>query len=67
MGPDEAHNANGGWFVLGGPAEVVPRADLRPHVSGMVCWCKPMDDEGVIVHNALDGRERLERKEQAVQ
>jgi hypothetical protein len=27
----------------------------------MACWCEPMVDEGVIVHNAMDRRELYER------
>lgn len=42
---------------------VMPLGDLREHVSSCDCWCHPqpdIEDETVIVHNSMDGRERLE-------
>jgi hypothetical protein len=27
------------------------------------CWCRPEDDDGVIVHNSMDGREKYETGE----
>ena len=51
------------WHAQSNPAEVTPLKDLRDHIPGATCWCKPFDDEGVLVHNALDGREKLERGE----
>lgn len=51
------------WHAQTNPAEVTPLKDLRDHASGVGCWCKPFMEDGVIVHNALDGRERLERHE----
>jgi hypothetical protein len=39
---------------------VYPINDLREH-SLSDCWCRPTDDDGVIVHNSLDGRELYER------
>lgn len=45
---------------------VYPIADLREHVTdGTACWCKPRVDEirengCVVVHNAMDQRERSE-------
>ena len=41
---------------------VYPTNDLREHVTvGLECWCKPrVDEDDVIVHNALDGREQWE-------
>ena len=45
----------------GGDAfHVVPIDDLREHDLDMSCWCHPVDDEGVIVHNSMDGREDYE-------
>lgn len=41
---------------------VYPVNDFREH-SITNCWCQPIDDEGVIVHNSLDGREQFERGE----
>ncbi len=51
------------WIALADPPEVVPRNDLREHVFGRKCWCKPFEEDGVIVHNSADGRERFERLE----
>jgi hypothetical protein len=55
------------WQVDAGghlPTEVHPIDDLRPHVlveDGGSCWCGAQeDDDGVIVHRALDGRETYE-------
>lgn len=52
-----------GWMAFTNPLEVVPRADLREHRFGRKCWCKPFEEDGVIVHNSMDGRERFERGE----
>lgn len=40
-------------------AHVYPVNDLRRH-SLRDCWCRPVDDQGVILHNSLDGRESYE-------
>lgn len=40
--------------------EVIPVDDLRPHECGLDCWCKPRVDDDIVVHNALDKRERYE-------
>ena len=45
----------------GQPAHVIPIGDLKPHTETADCWCKPWDDEGVLVHNAMDRREYYER------
>lgn len=45
------------------PVEYHPVNDLKPHHllgSGLPCWCKPVDEDGVLVHNSLDGREAFE-------
>lgn len=42
---------------------VMPVGDLREHESSMECWCKPTpddEDDNVILHHALDGREVYE-------
>lgn len=54
--------------LLYGASHVVPLADLRPHVisNDVECWCHPVpseDDDDVLCHNALDQRERVERRE----
>lgn len=50
--------------------DVVPDEDLKPHVMGMKCWCKPCaidedDQEWItqVCHNSLDGREAYETGE----
>ncbi|MGP0076188.1 MAG: hypothetical protein ACLPWF_30065 [Bryobacteraceae bacterium] len=48
------------WAITGN--HVYPINDLRKH-SLRDCWCRPFDDEGVTVHNSLDGREQYERGE----
>lgn len=53
------------------PGQSVPRDDIRDHTlnyaenrkTGEVrslCWCNPVDDDGVLVHNSADGREQFE-------
>lgn len=49
------------WHVQSNPAEVTPIKDIRSHASGAACWCQPKTVGGVLVHNALDGREVLEQ------
>jgi len=43
---------------------VYPIDDLREHVVDLAegeCWCKPaVDEHGIVIHNALDQRERYE-------
>lgn len=40
---------------------IYPINDLREHVtSGKPCWCNPTVDDGVTIHNAMDGREQWE-------
>jgi hypothetical protein len=48
------------WKVVGN--HVCPVNDLRQH-SFADCWCRPTDDDGLIIHNSLDGREFYERDE----
>ena len=51
---------NMAWKVDG--SHVYPTNDLREHsVNG--CWCRPTDDDGIVVHNSLDARELFERGE----
>lgn len=45
-------------------AQVWPMRDLRQHITdGGQCWCAPVTEDGVVIHNAMDGRERYERGE----
>lgn len=49
-----------------GKYHVVPRDDYREHVvdRDKPCWCRPVEnDDGVIVHNSMDGREAFETGE----
>ncbi len=48
-----------GWQAVefGGVIHVLPVSDLRPHTLDDRCWCGPDNDEGVIVHHSMDGRE----------
>ena len=48
------------WLAQNNPPEVTPIDDLRTHEEGLSCWCKPVLDDEVIVHNTLDGREAYE-------
>lgn len=46
------------WTVMERPGEVVPMNDIRDHITGMRCWCKPEVDECMTtIHNALDRRD----------
>lgn len=45
---------------------VVPRNDLREHTPRIDCWCHPTPDDvepQVILHHALDQREKYESGE----
>jgi hypothetical protein len=59
----------GGWelswpkgegAVRYGFVDVIPLDDLKEHVYGETCPCKPVDEEGAWIHNAFDGREKYE-------
>lgn len=39
---------------------VIPLDDLREHDCNEDCWCRPIEDEGVYIHNSMDGREKFE-------
>lgn len=52
-----------------GYSHVYPLGDLRDHiVSGTSCWCRPRvdDDDLVVVHNSMDGREKYETGERVM-
>lgn len=44
---------------------VVPLNDLKEHALSVECWCRPKvdDDDNIVVHNSMDGRELYERGE----
>lgn len=61
-----ADRPTGAWLLTQERVcQIIPLDDLREHDDGMRCWCSPseMPDLGVIVHNAMDGREEFERGE----
>lgn len=40
---------------------IVPIDDLKEHEDSIECWCNPYEvEEGVIVHNSMDRREKHE-------
>ena len=39
---------------------VMPINDWREHQQSRTCWCHPEDDEGIIIHKSIDGREDFE-------
>jgi hypothetical protein len=45
---------------------IVPRNDLVEHYLSPKCWCNPEvdHDDGIVIHNALDGRDKLESGEE---
>lgn len=49
---------------------IIPLWDFREHEASCGCWCHPQPAEGypeVMVHRALDGRERYESGELRLQ
>ena len=49
----------GGWNVMKS-GHVMPVDDLFEHTESVECWCKPTNDDGVIIHHSRDGRELFE-------
>ena len=46
-----------------GDIHVIPLNDYREHEETELCWCNPRrddDEQRVVIHNALDGREEYE-------
>lgn len=59
-----------GWmeFVSPGSGQrnICPTYDIGPHCLDEVCHCgAEMDEDGLLVHNALDGREDYEQGRRA--
>ncbi len=58
-----------GWAILEKTRKdpyrhVAPIDDTREHVIvGLTCWCHPVDDDGIVVHNSEDQREHYEQGE----
>jgi hypothetical protein len=50
------------WHVEGRTV-VVPVDDLSDHLITGRCWCAPIDDDGIEVHNPMDCREAYERRQ----
>lgn len=50
------------WQVIecDGVMHIVPLGDIEPHLCWLDCWCRPTDDEGIIVHHSQDRREERE-------
>lgn len=45
---------------------IVPLGDFREHELSLGCWCHPAqhaEHSDVVVHNAMDQREKIERGE----
>jgi hypothetical protein len=51
----------GGLNMNAWSVEVTPLNDARPHIASEYCPCLPSIDDGVLIHNAFDGRDRQER------
>ena len=42
---------------------IIPIGNQEPlHQASLECWCHPLEKEGVVIHNAKDCREKLERQ-----
>lgn len=49
---------------------VIPNNDWKEHEESVDCWCHPtrdVEDENVIIHNSLDGREVQELRDEIAQ
>lgn len=42
---------------------IIPINDLRNHIENEKCWCRPMEGNGFLIHNSMDGREKFETGE----
>ena len=54
-----------GWQIKEdneGTPHIVPVDDLREHEPAS-CWCSPTVDNEVVIHHALDEREKFETGE----
>lgn len=46
---------------------IMPVKDWKEHIDKEDCWCRPtrsLEDDNVIIHNSLDGREVAELREE---
>lgn len=62
------------WLIFptddDGDQHVVPHADLHEHELGQSCWCRPRRDAevpSVLIHSAMDQREKYETGELRLQ
>jgi hypothetical protein len=49
---------------------IIPLGDWRDHEASCACWCRPKphdDDPEVMLHNAMDQRDKLVRGEIRIQ
>lgn len=64
--PESEINPNG-WVCVtsntSGEQHVCPTFDFKNHTINLKCWCVPFVDDGIIVHNSMDGREKVESGE----
>ena len=60
MAHTEKHVGTLDWVTMTNPLEVLPVNDIRTHMTGRGCWCRPVYDHefDLISHNSADGRER---------
>lgn len=49
------------WWVE--RRHVVPLDDFREHALSSDCWCLPMVDDDIVIHQSMDGREAYENGE----
>jgi len=40
--------------------DIKPIGDLKPHSDGPGCWCNPVREDDMFVHNSMDRREEYE-------
>ena len=53
-----------------GDLHVTPNDDFKPHLIAACCWCSPTRDcrdPSIVIHHALDQRERYESGELRLQ
>lgn len=54
-----------GTYELPFSVHIAPHGDYRPHLLSPECWCHPLADiadDDLYLHNALDQRERVEKR-----
>lgn len=54
-----------GTYELPSTVHIAPLGDYKPHRLSPDCWCRPctdISDDDLYMHNALDQRERVERR-----